>query len=252
MTLGTELLHKSLGSGWVAAWQGGPPQLRTHPLPRGGTDLMPRRTGSCQVVLTSCHAYRLMPRGTDPMPRGTDLMPRRTDLLHRVCRVQVICTLTSVGVMKGDQKETVLKGDQKEMQFSQIRDRVEIDSETIGMMDVSGLPGTWINSNPDTSGIARLAISESNGMLTLRAYAVGPDGLIDWGTTEINVFAASPVSRAGAGFTCIFDFGFAETELQAMIMKGLLVLAQLHRFKDDSRRVDYFVREYFALEHERY
>jgi hypothetical protein len=37
-----------------------------------------------------------------------------------------------------------------------------------------------------------------------------------------------------------------------MIMKGLLVLAQLHSFKDESRRADYFVREYFALAHEQY
>jgi hypothetical protein len=55
-----------------------------------------------------------------------------------------------------------------------------------------------------------------------------------------------------AGFTCTYDFGFAETELQGMIMKGLLVLAQFHRFKDNSKRADYFVREYYALEHGQY
>jgi hypothetical protein len=37
-----------------------------------------------------------------------------------------------------------------------------------------------------------------------------------------------------------------------MILKGLIVLAQIHRFKDGGDRVDYFVREYFALEHGRY
>ena len=42
-------------------------------------------------------------------------------------------------------------------------------------------------------------------------------------------------------------FGFAETRLQAMVMKGLLVLSQFHGFKDDSGRADYFVREYYAL-----
>jgi hypothetical protein len=81
-------------------------------------------------------------------------------------------------------------------------------------------------------------------------YAIGPDGLIDWGSTDIEVFASSPARRAGAGFACVYDFGFAETQLQGMIMKGLLVLAQLHHFKDGSGRADYFVREYFALAHE--
>ena len=136
------------------------------------------------------------------------------------------------------------------MQFAQIRDRVEIDPKAPSAMETSELIGTWINSNPHTSGIARMVMSESNGNLSLRVYAVGPEGLVDWGTADVSVFASTPASKSGAGFTCLYDFGFAEARLQGMIMKGLLVLAQLQRFKDQSGRVDYFVREYFALEHE--
>ncbi len=128
------------------------------------------------------------------------------------------------------------------MQFAQLSDRVEgIGSSKA--MDTQALPGVWINSNPDTSGIARMVMSES---LSLQVFAVGPDGLIDWGSTGVKVFAGLPTSNTGAGFTCTFDFGFAETELQGMIMKGLLVLAQFHRFKDNSNRADFFVREYFG------
>jgi hypothetical protein len=136
------------------------------------------------------------------------------------------------------------------MEFAQICDRVNVD--TAGPIDISALPGTWINSNPDTNGIARIVMSESAGNLTLQTYAVGPERLIDWGTVAVDVFASTPSSRVAAGFTCAYDFGFVETQLQGMIMKGLLVLAQLHRFKDESGRADYFVREYFALAHERY
>ena len=138
------------------------------------------------------------------------------------------------------------------MQFAQICDRVESDAATAGPIDTSALPGIWINSNPETNGIARLLISEADGNLSVQVYAIGPEGLIDWGTTAAHLFAASPSSRLGAGFTCRYDFGFAETLLQGMIMKGLLVLAQFHSFKDDSRRADYFVREYFAAAHGRY
>lgn len=137
------------------------------------------------------------------------------------------------------------------MQFAQLSDRVESNTSNTAM-DTHALPGVWINSNPDTSGIARLVISESDGKLSLQVFAIGPDGLIDWGSTNVNVFAGLPNSKVGAGFTCNFDFGFAETELQGMIMKGLLVLAQFHRFKDNSKRADFFVREYFALEHGEY
>ena len=137
------------------------------------------------------------------------------------------------------------------MQFVQLSDRLQSNRASIAM-DTQALPGVWINSNPNTSGIARMVMSESDGKLSLQVFAVGPDGLIDWGNARVKVFAGVPTSNVGAGFTCNFDFGFAETELQGMIMKGLLVLAQFHRFKDTSKRADFFVREYFALEHGRY
>ncbi len=138
------------------------------------------------------------------------------------------------------------------MQFAQLSDRVENTGPTSVALDPQALPGVWINSNPNTNGIARLVMSDSGGKLSVQAFAVGPDGLIDWGSTDVKVFAGLPTSRVAAGFTCLFDFGFAETELQGMIMKGLLVLAQFHRFKDGSKRADYFVREYYALEHGRF
>ena len=139
------------------------------------------------------------------------------------------------------------------MQFAQIRDRVQAGARAAGPADLSAFPGVWVNSNPDSNAIARLVVGESgSGSLTVRVYAIGPGGLIDWGTTEGKVFAVSPSSRVGAGFICKYDFGFAEIRLEGMLAKGLLVLAQFHTFKDDSGRADYFVREYFALTHGRY
>lgn len=138
------------------------------------------------------------------------------------------------------------------MQFAQIRDRVKSESVHGGPLDLSALAGEWVNSNPDTNGVARMVITHSGGNLSLRVYAIGPEGLIDWGSVYLNIFTSAPTSRAAAGFTCLYDFGFAETRLQAMILKGLIVLAQIHRFKDGSKRADYFVREYFALDHGRY
>ena len=138
------------------------------------------------------------------------------------------------------------------MNFAQLSDQVQTDPIPNSEIDRSALAGNWINSNPDTNSIARINISESDGNLQLQIFAVGPDGPIDWGTATANVFAAGPSSRTGAGFTCTFDFGFAEARLQAMIMKGLLVLAQFHLFKDDSRRANYFLREYYAKTHEHF
>jgi hypothetical protein len=129
---------------------------------------------------------------------------------------------------------------------------VEVDDSAHVPVDVSGLLGTWVNSNPETNGIARMSMKEAGGRLVLEVRAIGPGGLISWGEAAVEVFTSSPSSRVAAGFACLYDFGFAETRLQAMILKGLAVLAQFHRFKDASGRADFFVREYFALEHGRY
>ncbi|HEV7682487.1 MAG TPA: hypothetical protein VGO68_10230 [Pyrinomonadaceae bacterium] len=138
------------------------------------------------------------------------------------------------------------------MKFAQIFDRVEPGALPLEPLDVSGLSGVWINSNLQTNGIARMIMSEAAGKLSLQVFAIGPDGLIDWGTAEVNPCGSTPSSHVGAGFSCLFDFGFAESLLQGMIMKGLLVLAELRTFKDDSNRAGYFVREYFALEHSQF
>jgi hypothetical protein len=138
------------------------------------------------------------------------------------------------------------------MQFAQLCDRVETVAMTAGPIDLSPFPGVWVNSNPATNGIARLVMSETDGKLTLQVFAIGPEDLIDWGTVDVNVFTSSPSSLVGGGFTCAYDFGFAETRLQGMLAKGLLVLAEMNSFKDESGRADYFVREYFALDHGRY
>jgi len=137
-------------------------------------------------------------------------------------------------------------------QYAQLSDHVEPDPIKPGDIDRKALLGNWINSNPDTTSIARIKIFESNNQLQLQVTAVGPDGLIDWPTTTATVFAAGPASRVGAGFACTCDFGFAEARFQAMIMKGLLVLAQFHIFKDDSKRSSYFLREYFAMTHDHF
>ena len=137
------------------------------------------------------------------------------------------------------------------MEYAQLSDLVETDP-TAADIDRSALIGNWINSNPDSNSVALVRAFEADGQLQLQVSAVGPDGPIDWGVASADVFAAGPATNAGAGFACTYDFGFAEARFQAMIMKGLLVLAQFHVFKDDSKRASYFLREYFAKTHEHF
>lgn len=136
------------------------------------------------------------------------------------------------------------------MQLDRVGDGLEDKATVAAEIDTSPLVGVWVNSNPNSNGIARMVMSESNGNLTLQVWGIGSDGLIDWGVAGVSVFTSASSSRVGAGFACRYDFGFVEARLLGMILKGLLVLAELHSFKDGSGRADYFVREYFALDHD--
>src|ERR1043166_6030164 len=91
------------------------------------------------------------------------------------------------------------------MEFAQICDRVDPDAIPVGPMDVSALPGVWINSNPETNGIARMVMSEAAGRLSLQVYAIGTDGLIDWGVADVQAYGSTPTASAGAGFSCRLD-----------------------------------------------
>ncbi|HSK63309.1 MAG TPA: hypothetical protein VK893_05695 [Pyrinomonadaceae bacterium] len=119
-------------------------------------------------------------------------------------------------------------------------------------MELGALVGTWINSNPDTHSVALVKATGADGKLRLQVSAVSPEGFVDWGAADAEVFAATPDSHTGAGFTCRYKFDYGETRLQGMIMKGLLVLAQFHLFNDESNRESYFLREYFAATHDRF
>lgn len=119
-------------------------------------------------------------------------------------------------------------------------------------MELGALLGTWINSNPDTHSVALVKATESDGRLKLQVSAVRDGALFDWGSADADVFAATPDSHAGAGFTCRYQFAHGETRLQGMIMKGLLVLAQFHSFNDNSEHENFFLREYFAATHDKF
>jgi len=67
----------------------------------------------------------------------------------------------------------------------------------------------------------------------------------DSGRINISPSLAGELLRAAEGLPLYDNREFYSTDLQGMIMKGLLVLAQFHSFKDDSNRADYFVREYY-------
>jgi hypothetical protein len=112
-------------------------------------------------------------------------------------------------------------------------------------IDTSPFVGNWITTNVATRGIVKLEITAVEDGLSVHAFGACHPEPCDWGSAKASVFADGIDSTAGLAFCASYDFGFMESDLQAKIKKGVLVVAGFNRFKDDSGRSNYFSREFF-------
>ena len=114
-----------------------------------------------------------------------------------------------------------------------------------GSVDPSPFLGDWLTTNSATRGIARLAITADDDGLIIHGFGACPPSLVDWQEARGIIFADGVTSKKGLAFSAVYDFRFKETYLQAKVKKGVLVVANLNRFKDGSARSSYFSREFF-------
>lgn len=116
-------------------------------------------------------------------------------------------------------------------------------SNSVERVDLSHFLGTWVNTFRDTGSIRRFVLDEASAGYTITAYL--SDGIVEPGTVEVTPFAPAVNSRRADGFLARYDFAFLEMSLAAYYTKGLIVVSQYTRFKDQSGRPDYFNREFF-------
>jgi hypothetical protein len=114
-----------------------------------------------------------------------------------------------------------------------------------GAVDMTPFVGSWLSTNKGTQGITRLIVRADDEGLHVRGFGADVGSMCDWGEAKAEVFADTAASTMGHAFRACFDFGFKETILQAKVKKGVLVVANFNRFKDHSRRANYFSREFF-------
>jgi hypothetical protein len=124
--------------------------------------------------------------------------------------------------------------------------RPEIAHEDAGI-DLSPFLGTWVNTFRETRSITRFVLTQARAGYTITTFV--SDGVGDLGPAEVVPFAPNVDSRHADGFTARYDFGFLEMSLAAYYTKGLIVVSQYTRFKDQSGRPDYFNREFFFKIH---
>ena len=109
------------------------------------------------------------------------------------------------------------------------------------------LIGRWVNTDPDTRGIASIVIERDGEHFSLGVWGVGADGLIDWPTTRATALAnlEEEAGQRAVALAADFDLPFMRAETYLRVNKGVLVIVLFVTFHDDSARSNYLNREFF-------
>jgi len=109
------------------------------------------------------------------------------------------------------------------------------------------LIGRWVNTDPDTRGIAAIVIERNDEHLSVGVRCVGADGPIDWPTTRATALAnlEEEAGQRAVALAADFDLGFMRAETYLRVNKGVLVIVLFVTFRDDSGRSNYLNREFF-------
>jgi hypothetical protein len=109
------------------------------------------------------------------------------------------------------------------------------------------LIGRWLNTNPETQGVAEIIIERAGDGFFVGVLGVGEDGLIAWPRTEATALAnlEEEAGQRALALAVDFDFGFMRAETYLRVNKGVLVIVAYYIFLDDSRRSNYVNREFF-------
>jgi hypothetical protein len=132
------------------------------------------------------------------------------------------------------------------LSYSRREDHIDHSFSQPTSMSLDSLLGTWVNTKPSGAGIAKFEISTGDGSPVLRIFGFGLGSMIDWGRTPVEtIYTKDAATAEPMAFQAWYDLGFMEVRVQGNFSLGLMVLACLNIFKDDSGRTNYFSREFF-------
>jgi hypothetical protein len=109
------------------------------------------------------------------------------------------------------------------------------------------LIGRWLNTNPETQGVAEIIIERVGERFFVSVLGVGENGLIAWPRTKATALAnlEEEAGQRALALAVDFDFGFMQAETYLRVNKGVLVIVAYYIFLDGSQRSNYITREFF-------
>lgn len=134
------------------------------------------------------------------------------------------------------------------VQFKQVGDLApSLLDPAIGPTGAATLIGEWLNTDPDTRGIAAIVIEQREGYVSVGLKGAGDDGLIAWPTARATALAnlEEEAGQRALALAAEFDLGFMKAETYFRVNKGVLVIVLFVTFRDGSGRSNYVNREFF-------
>lgn len=111
---------------------------------------------------------------------------------------------------------------------------------------VSGLTGTWYNTNPATGGIVKFVVTQTILGLTFKSYgACSPTPCVHT-TVLAYPHSAGVSSNTATGFTSYRDDGFKYSRYSAVRVGSYLRLDSFATFASGDTRKNYLSSETFA------
>ncbi len=110
------------------------------------------------------------------------------------------------------------------------------------------LTGRWVNTNRETKGIAECTIERQGERFVISLMGVGAKDLIEWPAVEGKLLANldEEGGQRAVAVTAIFEFSFMKAETYIRLNRGVLVIVFYITFLDNSGRLNYVTREFFA------
>lgn len=114
-------------------------------------------------------------------------------------------------------------------------------------LNADKLTGHWLNTSPETQGVAEIVIEQDGNHFFVSATGVGEGSPIAWSRTLATPLAnlEEEAGQRTLALAVTFDFGFMKAETYLRVNKGVLVIVAYHTFFDGSLRLNYINREFF-------
>lgn len=118
-------------------------------------------------------------------------------------------------------------------------------AQAVAPTNVTGLLGTWYNTNPNTNGTVKVQLWNTSSGLRFRSFgACSPTPCVH---TVVPAYphSASVGSNTAVGFTSFRNSGFKYTRYSAKRYGSYLRLDQFSTFASGDSRKNYTTTEYF-------